>query len=682
MKITALYKRTYFFIAFLSFIFLIIFYSNATYLESLVNNLVYFHLSEDVLLGIFSLSVLLFYKLLIEKYEGNEFLNLLWKCTLTGLLLLVVLAVGNLYLKYFYESKSFDETPKMVYLAILVCIFLFFASCFYVFKKMILYHKTKTTVYLFDAIEYITFGNIFLNFIELKNDSIYFYLLLFPSAVLSIPLALNLKWIAYLDFKQKLNSIFFIAVILVINALVFWSIYKFSTKYQPDLDLMNNIFIVSILFFISIYGFFSVLVLFFNLPTSSVFEKKFSEVLNFQKLSRSAQEGKTEDEVYELLVTSCMGSMMANACVLELTEDTNEDKTNIYQEISRKDFDKIKTLLTENHKSAQDNYVMIDELNKEKNYGQIAHTGFKSLIALPLIAYKEKLGTIYLFSELKKGFEKEMIELVNTYVIQASTSVSNFRLINDAIENARYKQEIDIAKKVQNDLLPKEIISNDHLEMSIFSHSPDIVGGDYYDWVQIEKDKYAFVIGDVSGSGTSAAFHTAKLKGIFHSLIRTPISVKDFMIYANQAVTACLNKSNFITLTLLIIDLKTNSLETVRAGHCPTLHYDSKQKTVSFINQRGVGLGIIRNDGFKNAISKEEIQLNCGDVILVFTDGVIEAKNTLGEEFGYERIQQVLESNAEASTDTIKDCVLENLLSHSQNLPIDDDYSLMVLKIK
>src|SRR5690606_22870988 len=122
-----------------------------------------------------------------------------------------------------------------------------------------------------------------------------------------------------------------------------------------------------------------------------------------------------------------------------------------------------------------------------------------------------------------EGFNKEMTKIVSTFANQAGISIENFRLMEEALQNERYKEELKIAKTVQKSLLPTNLDQDDDFEVAAFSESADEVGGDYYDTHRISARLIALIIADVSGKGTTAAFHMSQMKGIFHSLAQNDI---------------------------------------------------------------------------------------------------------------------------------------------------------------
>lgn len=136
-----------------------------------------------------------------------------------------------------------------------------------------------------------------------------------------------------------------------------------------------------------------------------------------------------------------------------------------------------------------------------------------------------------------------MINIISTFVGQTSISIENHRLLNEAIKNERYREELEIAQRVQRSLLPSELHHNNSFEIDGFSAAADEVGGDYYETFRFDNENFALIIGDVSGKGTSAAFNMSQMKGVFHSLVQLNLSPINFLSKANSALSRCLEKT-------------------------------------------------------------------------------------------------------------------------------------------
>src|SRR5205085_10618464 len=192
--------------------------------------------------------------------------------------------------------------------------------------------------------------------------------------------------------------------------------------------------------------------------------------------------------------------------------------------------------------------------------------------AFPIYVKDENIGTLALTKELAEGFNKEMTKIVSTFANQAGISIENFRLMEEALQNERYKEELKIAKTVQKSLLPDVLEQDADFDIAAFSESADEVGGDYYDTLRTNDFQVSLIIADVSGKGTTAAFHMSQMKGIFHSLAQQCIEPDEFMRRSNQALIYCLERGSFISATFFIVNTQTKKVHYSRAGHCPVLY--------------------------------------------------------------------------------------------------------------
>jgi serine phosphatase RsbU (regulator of sigma subunit) len=294
---------------------------------------------------------------------------------------------------------------------------------------------------------------------------------------------------------------------------------------------------------------------------------------------------------------------------------------------------------------------------------------------------KLPIGRIVLIKEVKDGFNNEMINIISTFVSQACISVENHRLLNQAILNERYQEELKIAQRVQKALLPTKLDHNDSFDISAYSNAADEVGGDYYDTFKLDEDRYVLIIGDVSGKGTSAAFHMAQMKGIFQSLIQLNLSPTDFLIKANSALSKCLVRNHFITVSIFLINTKRKTFCHARAGHVPSLHFNSSAQKADYLGIDGLGLGILRNKLYENHVEEKTFTYQTGDILVLFTDGVIEAKNHQGKQFGFERLRSLLDVYNEHNSKEIQTNLIDSLHHFvGGDGKIDDDYSMMVVK--
>lgn len=539
------------------------------------------------------------------------------------------------------ESKLYLD---LIYHFNVALVAVFTAKAFYSFKGMILYQKSVNLLRAWKLFEFAVLSLLFFNFFPLDYFKPFNFILIGVISLGGLVLSLNMKWVAYLNFKQKWKNIFLLVLILLISASFLEYIYNQSgqelahvvnTYDQHDLynDLGEKAFFIGVFIFIVFYCVSSILVILFNLPTSSVFEQKIGEVFNIQKLSETIQMTNNESEIYDSLLDTCVTTSFADAAWLEIIDNQGNFIEFIHFQVDKIDVFELKKAIKKAGGKTSQETIVVKDVDKQK-YLTTDEFKFQSAIVVPLYSSSKKLGALGLLKEVKDGFDKEAIDLVQTLTNQASTAIVNSRLLVEAIANERYQKEIKIAKDVKKKLLGNEDVKTEAFDIYSYTESADEVGGDFYSTGLLDDGRYYVVIADVSGHGTSAAFNMAQLKGVFQALIPLGLTINEFLQQANTALSHCLEKTSFLTLTLMFIDTNSKTVEIGRAGHCPTLYYSNEGNQTEYIHNKGLGLGILRNVGYSQHIETYSRKYSSKDVVFLFTDGLVESKNLKNEEYG------------------------------------------------
>ena len=646
---------------------------------------IYYFFSKALLI-LFIVTIYFFYRKNIGNQDGFNIIDVLWKVFVTGLIATVVSLLSSILLAAL-ENHEHGRNPYLldaIYQINVGLIITFLIATFTVWKRLILYQKSKWLIRTWNIFEYGLLGSSLLFFTSaniFSGLSLVIWVLL---VVLGRVLSVNLKWVAYLNFKQKWKSI----LLIILIALYIAYFYKILIEYgqdhgfKPIFSVLEVITINNLYIFTLIYCVFAVLVILFNLPTSSVFEQKLVEVINFQKLSQSRNTGQNEDQVYEILLDSAASVAVSNAAWLDIFDKDENTKSTLYFKTNKIEKEEILKSIKGNRVKLVLSTVPSRKTHKNRFTAEIKHEVYKSIFVIPLFIQDKPIATLALLKDVRDGFNKEIIEIIKTFINQASISIENSRLMEEAIVNERYKEELKIAKRVQDSLLPKKLETNDDLDISGFSMAAAEVGGDYFDTYKMNDHRLAIIVGDVSGKGTSAAFHMSQMKGIFQSLVQLELSAKDFIIKANNALSGCLDRTSFITTIYFIIDSKNKKLEFSRAGHCPTLYYSAIDKKVKFLEDNGLGLGILRDNQFNDFVDVTEMDYHSGDILFLYTDGITEAKNKQNEEFGYDRLKVFLEKNVFYSTEHIKEEILKTLHDFCESSNLEDDITTLIVKVK
>ncbi|MCC3157612.1 SpoIIE family protein phosphatase [Hymenobacter sp. 15J16-1T3B] len=504
-------------------------------------------------------------------------------------------------------------------------------------------------------------------------------------AGLGVYLSAHQQWIAYLNRRQKWEIVFLQLAILGVMAV--FVVYFLNLQNDPQLagPLAQHAFLVLTSFFAGFYAVMGFLVTLFNLPTAGVFEQKREEILSMQRLSQLIQKGQSEKEVYSLLFDSAVQTVEADAAWLDL--DTDNDGPGFSYRVDAGTREGICRLL------ADYNIGHIEYLNNDlpNSAGfRALELPYGSLIVMPLRSTKHHYGTLYLLKETRQGFDRENLSLLQIFTNQTVLSIENLRLLQESLQSERVKEELKIASLVQESLIPKTLPADSWFEIRWHSLPAREVGGDFYDFLQLSASRIAIIIGDVSGKGTTAAFHVAQMKGIFHSLMLLdkpergqPLQPSKFMAMANQALSHCLERSSFITASFYIVDYKERGFAFARAGHCHTLYYNAITEETFYFQTEGLGLGILRDGAaYEKRIKNMYYDYNPGDVMVMYTDGIVEARNAQEEEYGEDRLRKLLERSHYLEAEDIKQSIIRDLEEFSRGLPPFDDQTLLVIKFK
>ncbi|MCF7870091.1 MAG: CHASE2 domain-containing protein [Candidatus Omnitrophica bacterium] len=239
------------------------------------------------------------------------------------------------------------------------------------------------------------------------------------------------------------------------------------------------------------------------------------------------------------------------------------------------------------------------------------------------------------------------------------------------------EKELDIAQKIQESFLPKEIKDISGLNLSCYMKPAKFVAGDLYDIVKLDKNKLGVFLADVSGKGASASLIMAQTISVFRILAKASDSPDKVLTELNKELAKTL-KGKFITATYLIFDFNKKAISFASAGHMPPVCYrKAKNKTEEINFKVGLPLGIMSSSEYE--LYQEKIHR--GDKIIVYTDGITEARNKRGEEFEVERLKWFLSRWGSLTTQEIKEKLIEELNKFSKKMPQTDDITFVIAGI-
>jgi sigma-B regulation protein RsbU (phosphoserine phosphatase) len=308
--------------------------------------------------------------------------------------------------------------------------------------------------------------------------------------------------------------------------------------------------------------------------------------------------------------------------------------------------------------------------------GTVMLQGVRSVLAVPLGVGNNVFGIIYADSPLAEGrFTEDHLKVLTTLASVAAIRVENARLTEEQMERERLEREQQVASEIQQRFLPATAPIVPGYELQGISFPCYEIGGDYYDFIQRDDGRLVVALGDVSGKGTAAALLMSSLHAAVHAQADIHDSLVKTISAVNRYLVDSIPANRFVTLFYAELDPQNGSLSFLNAGHNPPLIVHTGG-TMEQLASGGLPLGIMTNADFREGRTK----LYPGDVLVIYSDGVSEATNPNGEEFGPTRLYEVVARNMEASAGGIRDRIESALTKFCQGTPAADDITLVICK--
>lgn len=300
---------------------------------------------------------------------------------------------------------------------------------------------------------------------------------------------------------------------------------------------------------------------------------------------------------------------------------------------------------------------------------QLREEGIASVLSVPLATKARRLGVVNIYCKSRREFSAQEINLLCTLAGQGAVALDNARL---------FEEQYAIAQMLQTSLMPN---ARPHFPGLEFGHKylpSKEVSGDYFEFLKIGKDCLGITIADVSGKGTGAAIFTAQGKYAWKAYALEEYEPNKVITRLNQLLVPETPLDKFISMFYGIIDLKNKEFVYSNAGHEPPILYKHTTKNCKFLNTEGLLLGIEESAKF----TKKKVPIKSGDVLVLYTDGVTEARDVEGHVFGMAKLQDVIKANATLSAQQLANKIFTEVQRYSKTPNLNDDFTLVVLKIK
>ncbi len=267
-------------------------------------------------------------------------------------------------------------------------------------------------------------------------------------------------------------------------------------------------------------------------------------------------------------------------------------------------------------------------------------------------------------------------ELLQTLALEASTILENARLLDEERTKQQLEKELDIARQIQMGLLPSELPTQGWFRAAGSSLPSHQVGGDYFDVGKVNVDVWFAVVADVSGKGVSSALLASLLQGAFLLASDDPTQIKDTMMRVNRYLIERTRGEKYATIFYATVNTD-GHLKWANAGHCAPLvvHSDGRIRT---LQTTGLPLGMLESAEY----FVEIVQLERGDKIVIYSDGLTEAESPDNQFFGAPRLRELVRERCMDTCEALHAAILESVEKYTEGCVLSDDITLVVLEYR
>ena len=285
-------------------------------------------------------------------------------------------------------------------------------------------------------------------------------------------------------------------------------------------------------------------------------------------------------------------------------------------------------------------------------------------------------GVVGLIEAIGK-FDPDRKIKFETFCRGVAVAVQNARMHRELLQNQRVQQQLEMASAIQQGFLPRSFsLENERLEISAINLPASMVGGDFYDCIELRPGLYGITIGDVSGKGMPAALYMARLISDFRFEAHQAEEPEPTMNIMNQMLSERSQAGMFVTMIYLILDVHHGELRYVNGGHIPPILFQRRGNRLSKLNgSEGIPLGIQHDAPFGEA----EHFLRRGDTMLLFSDGLLDAKDSKGRKFDFPNIERHVRCNWQTPHDLVSQLV-EAVTNHAGEESQFDDITIMAIR--
>jgi serine phosphatase RsbU (regulator of sigma subunit) len=616
--------------------------------------------------------------------------------TLIGAALALVLVVGLVSLTGFssMEAPTAVGAFQRQVLALIEMSFCFFLL--FQLRRLVLYRRTRRSLrnwrimlVLMSVAALTAFGR------SAGHDlGPLQYIPIIVAVAMMVRNSFGLSWIIGLTLQEKMAGAALSLGLLVTVSIALGSVSEAAPGADGNaLEMYSyalDVFALQAGIFGILYSLTALLSLVFHLPTTGDVQRKSDETAALHALAHLVDQAFDAERLSASIAAAAVEAGSADAAWLALDGAserlvrgevaTGPQVVAAHRIPARKAEDcvDLEALFEEVHRTQAP--LVIHDARSDARVHARAGDALASLLVVPLVTRGAFAGALFATRNVTHGFEQDDVSSIQAFASQAALALDHARLFEEQIEMERLERELAIARTVQERLLPRHLPEVEGLEVAAASTPAREVGGDYYDFALLDDGRLAFIVADVSGKGTKAAFYMAEMQGLFRSLSRLRPDPADFLYHANDALRDILEGGIFISALYGVLDTENGTITLARAGHCPVA-LSRNDEAPRLLRPDGLGLGLSATPLFKRTLATERLSLRPGDTLALYTDGLVESRSAAtDEEYGYDRLLDSLRRHEQQSPEALCDGLLGDLRAFTTRDTYDDDLTLMVLR--
>jgi phosphoserine phosphatase RsbU/P len=406
-------------------------------------------------------------------------------------------------------------------------------------------------------------------------------------------------------------------------------------------------------------------------------EQRIRQLLLLQEIAKKVNSILDLEQLFDEIVGGVAETFGCNRTAVLLKDDT----TNELELVARRGFSNVQYLKGYRfkiggegiigHASALEQMYYAPDVRIDRYYVRGGESTTLSEVAFPLISRGKLVGIFNAQSSSLNAFSPDQIESLSALCDTIAIAIENGRLFRqERREKEKALREQAEARQIQRALLPEADPKIPRYALSGMCLQLSAVGGDWYDYLHLDDNLWGIALGDVCGKGMAAALLMSAARSLLRRAAEGSRSPAEVLARLNKSLVKDVPTGRFVTLVYLILDIENATARLANAGHPPPLCMSGQSGATVLHTKNGFPVGLMQSD-----YSEVEFALREGDRVLMYTDGLLEATNNLGEEFGIARLRRALDR-----PDVSAESVLSDVQQFAHGGTLADDATVVILR--